>query len=492
MRGLTTASWKKPKFKFEFNDGYEFHYAPDQEPVEEFNLQSHYLETGAVSYMGETLAFEWLREIGVPAPFAFPMHVRQNGQFYSLASFVEQIDETFLVRNGFDPNGSMYKANSGAVMSTLKPNPTPADYLKATRKDEPFDDLIELTAGINNRIDGIDRSTYLFDVINLPEVINDMAGNVIMPNHDRLTKNYYMYRDVNGNNEWSRFPVGYGSGICPLYRGSFRQRACTAIPSTRSRRTRFIRIICTMRFWIRRPREKCTCGASGPWSTSIWPPATLSDKSITTTNDSRPDAARDNAKWQAGDIRNGVERIKSNLAFRRQQLEAEGLLPPGGDTVDHVTLLPEDATVAVFVPQDESLANRWTGSAEPFDEMGWQQGRSGVGFDNGRNPIYAPEIDTQIEPQTVCDACTSIYARFLFEVEDPSPFNVLTLQVKYDDGFVAYLNGQQVWRENVTGDVSWNSVASSSSPKQRTLPTSISRRFCLCSDRARTSWRSTR
>jgi hypothetical protein len=462
VRGLTTVNWAKPKFKFEFNDGYEFRYAPDQPPVEEFNLQSHYLETGAVSYMGETLAFQWLREIGVPAPRAFHMHVRQNGTFYSLASFVEQIDQTFLERNGFDPTGAMYKANSAAVRSTLRPNPTPADYLKVTRKDEPFDDLVELTNGINNRLAGVDRSTYLFDVINLPEVINDMAGNVIMPNHDRLTKNYYMHLDVNGNGEWSRFPwdmdqafarftvdhfasVLYGDSEHPQSPDPVHQNhlydAILDTPATRQ-------------MYLRRVR-------------------TLFDEYLATGYFEREvdryhllladDAARDQAKWRAGDIRNGVARIKSNVGFRRQQLEAEGLLPASDFTTDRVVLLEQDAAVEVLVPQDGTLGEGWTGGAEPFDTTGWLLGTSGVGFDNGSNPIFLPEINTLVEPQQVCAACTSIYTRYRFQVDDATAFDVLTLQMKFDDGFVAYLNGQQVWRQNVPAAVDWDSVASSSS-----------------------------
>ena len=59
---------------------------------------------------------------------------------------------------------------------------------------------------MGNLLPGVDRSTFIFDAVNLPEVINEMAGHVIMPNHDRLTKNYYMYRDSDGTGQWSRLP----------------------------------------------------------------------------------------------------------------------------------------------------------------------------------------------------------------------------------------------------------------------------------------------
>ena len=41
-------------------------------------------------------------------------------------------------------------------------------------------------------------------------------------------------------------------------------------------------------------------------------------------------------------------------------------------------------------------------------------------------------------------AKTSVYQRIEFNVTDPSAFNSLMLEMQYEDGFVAYLNGKQV------------------------------------------------
>src|SRR4030095_4111807 len=42
----------------------------------------------------------------------------------------------------------------------------------------------------------------------------------------------------------------------------------------------------------------------------------------------------------------------------------------------------------------------------------------------------------------------SAYARVRFQVEDPSELQALTLRMKFDDGFIAYLNGVEIAREN--------------------------------------------
>jgi hypothetical protein len=47
---------------------------------------------------------------------------------------------------------------------------------------------------------------------------------------------------------------------------------------------------------------------------------------------------------------------------------------------------------------------------------------------------------------------SSVYARRAFTVDNPSSISRLTLSIDYDDGFVAYLNGVEIARENVTGN----------------------------------------
>ena len=47
---------------------------------------------------------------------------------------------------------------------------------------------------------------FVFDNVDLPAQINDMAGEVIVQDADRLVNNYYPYRDTHGTGEWSMLP----------------------------------------------------------------------------------------------------------------------------------------------------------------------------------------------------------------------------------------------------------------------------------------------
>ena len=48
---------------------------------------------------------------------------------------------------------------------------------------------------------------------------------------------------------------------------------------------------------------------------------------------------------------------------------------------------------------------------------------------------------------------------FTVDADTLADVNDLTLKVRYDDGFVAYLNGKEVARRNFTGTPAWNSHA---------------------------------
>jgi len=200
-RGLWTRSWPKRKFKFDFNPRHRFSYDPDQPEVEEFNLQSHYWEWESTSYMRENLAYHFFNQVGTPSPLTFHLHLRQNGRFFGLFSFIEQVDDTFLRRNGIDRNSPMYKALQDG---TLAPHPTVELYRKVNQKNDPWDDFKSFTNGLSG-LGATDRFTYIYDHVDLAQIVNEMAAQTIVQNHDRLIKNYYMYLDPT-TQEWHRIP----------------------------------------------------------------------------------------------------------------------------------------------------------------------------------------------------------------------------------------------------------------------------------------------
>ena len=63
----------------------------------------------------------------------------------------------------------------------------------------------------------------------------------------------------------------------------------------------------------------------------------------------------------------------------------------------------------------------------------------------------------------------SLYLRLPFEVADPLLFTKLTLRMRYQHGFVAYLNGREVARRNAPDGSAWNATAPSARASAQVL-----------------------
>lgn len=132
---------------------------------------------------------------------------------------------------------------------------------------------------------------------------------------------------------------------------------------------------------------------------------------------------------------------------------------PGSDQAgdgETVTLVSETAMNRVLVPTGP-VDEAWQGG-DPFDDTNWTTGTGGAGYEN--NNGYQSYFSMDLRSQMV-QGNTSCYVRTPFDLSgDPSEFAGLTLHVRYDDGFVAYLNGVEVARANAPGSLAWNARAS--------------------------------
>ncbi len=135
------------------------------------------------------------------------------------------------------------------------------------------------------------------------------------------------------------------------------------------------------------------------------------------------------------------------------------------DTSSDLSLIVELSAVTAD-PLPISEGDTWTyfkGLAEPtpggattdwtpvgFDDSTWLSGPSGFGYADcvAANP---GTILSDMQGTTAPPAYVSVYIRKLFYVADAARIETLTLRMNYDDGFVAYLNGVEVDRSQVTG-----------------------------------------
>lgn len=126
-------------------------------------------------------------------------------------------------------------------------------------------------------------------------------------------------------------------------------------------------------------------------------------------------------------------------------------------------LLSADSKGKAWIPLDGSLNTDWV--SENFDDSTWLSGPNGAGFETGRGYEESISPEFNFEEQLYRKG-TSVYLRFPFEVDDLSNIQSqnLFLKMKYDDGFVAYLNGEKIMAMNAPSQIAWDSKATSSHP----------------------------
>lgn len=126
-------------------------------------------------------------------------------------------------------------------------------------------------------------------------------------------------------------------------------------------------------------------------------------------------------------------------------------------------LLTQGSAARTFVPTAENggdaLGTAWTGVG--FNDAAWAEGTLGMGFE--RQSGYEGLIGADVGDD-MYGVNSSAYVRVHFDSTGPAAVSKLTLRMKYDDGFAAYLNGQLIATRNTPDPLWWNSSAAAQHP----------------------------
>ena len=85
--------------------------------------------------------------------------------------------------------------------------------------------------------------------------------------------------------------------------------------------------------------------------------------------------------------------------------QAYGSFHPSGDE----DFVPMGSDVRIFVPSDDSLGTTWTGGNEPFDDVAWTAGTSGVGYDT-RDAASVFTVSTYASTSTISTLAGAVSA----------------------------------------------------------------------------------
>lgn len=132
-------------------------------------------------------------------------------------------------------------------------------------------------------------------------------------------------------------------------------------------------------------------------------------------------------------------------------------MQPFGDETYHVS---EGDIARGQIPSGDRLGLTWTDF--DFDDASWPiTGPTGFGYENnpGDSTNYTAEIETSIASGT-----TNLYLRVPFTLSSTEDLGNLTLRMKYDDGFVAYINGHRFAEANAPDTLDYNTPAVGGQP----------------------------
>ena len=130
----------------------------------------------------------------------------------------------------------------------------------------------------------------------------------------------------------------------------------------------------------------------------------------------------------------------ANEALRRHESRLFEKYVPGSG----VTLVSPGDTWRYFKGRSEPPED-WAELS--FEDDLWSSGASGIGYGDDDDTTILTDMRRSGDE----DGYLSVYVRKKFTIAEPSSLTNLFLEIAYDDGFVAYLNGQEVARANVEG-----------------------------------------
>lgn len=187
--------------KFDFNRGESFYINEEMPSVGEININGRGADS---TYVRQTLSFDTHRLAGNESCLSYLWQLRVNGGSDRVGIAIEQVDEDYLDRYGYDEDGDLYK-----FVQRNNLNPVFFDTItgieKKTGDEGNIDSAVDLIAGLNLPTSE-QRRQWVVDNLDLPQVINYLASRSIIQDADDLRKNFYMYLDTRGDERWRLLP----------------------------------------------------------------------------------------------------------------------------------------------------------------------------------------------------------------------------------------------------------------------------------------------
>ena len=114
----------------------------------------------------------------------------------------------------------------------------------------------------------------------------------------------------------------------------------------------------------------------------------------------------------------------------------------------------EGDAARVFVPSQPLPGWQDVG----FNDSGWIPSTTGIGYDTrGDYNPFLGEGSAALQA-AMLEVNATVYIRIPFTVANAAGISDLALNIRWEDGFIAYLNGVEIHRERAPANAQWNSA----------------------------------
>ena len=196
VRGNSTRTAAKVNWKVELPKGYSFTLGGQLPyPLDEFALQNY-------SDNFADVAWSTVKGAGNRGLNIIPVRTQRNGAFWSLGRIMETEDGAWRTAQGVK-KWAIYKGDGGSVGATASAADLQSRLWldKKTRKLEDYTDVWTLSNAVDAPVSPAQQA-WLYDNVNIPELVNYMAINSLIRHADSGWYNWWLARDTEGTGRW--------------------------------------------------------------------------------------------------------------------------------------------------------------------------------------------------------------------------------------------------------------------------------------------------
>jgi hypothetical protein len=375
------------------------------------------LNLNAVNPHRQHLGMDLFRRAGLPAAESRLVSVVVRNQLEPVYVQMESYDDTFLSRFYGDANdsGNLYRGEMNATLEHLGPDfdAYRVWYEKHSNGSaDDYSDIVALTDAFTNASDA-DFPAAIDALIDVDEWLRFFAVNTALSNQEGSIYNsrgddYYLYRNP-ATDLFEILPWDMDVTFIQADETIFRPE----LPA-------IVRLVAHPEF-VGRYHQAVRELREGAFDIeTMW--------------------ARIDSEAAAPVSSAEAEQMRAFTLFRHDDLAPQSpQVLSGGFTYDQAEIIPLGVLARFFRGVSEpSAGSSWTELG--FDDATWELGATGIAsFATSRTGTLLTDLP----------GYTTLYLRLPFGVADPAAVRGLFLDIEYDDGFVAYLNGVEVRRSNI-------------------------------------------